>query len=444
MTAYQVEHIFHPVGHGGFNTGVIWSDSDAFSFVYDCGGGKASHRNRCIDKFLRSLPRSKIDLLAISHFDTDHVAGLHRLLSGPGVDTILLPYAPLSRRLFDVMARGGALNADDVAFYVNPAAWLAERYPEQVRRVVFVLAGPLEDDDPREDLSPARDPSEGGAAPDAPGPLSRDENGFVTSHSPNGPRTEYLEPGDIVQPAPIWRLVPYNDAKWRPKTPAAFEKSVRNTITDLSSGSRIEAAIEKLNKAYDKNFGSTSHARNRISLFLLSTHMDVLTETGRLVVASGKMHVSRTSSQTWRREPFREGFYAGIARRPLSFLFTGDGDLGQRLKTHDPYPGFKAFFGALLERPLILQAPHHGSQHNWRKGLTSDINTVAVVFCAPRYGGKHPHPTVVRDCNNVPHACTGVWRPVSVVERVEPLSSFHLAWQKQINRKLARKLKRTL
>ena len=69
------------VGQGLFYTGKIQSESKSFNFVYDCGGSNEDIISNAIDEYLNYFnPQKEIDFLIISHFDRDHINGLHHLL----------------------------------------------------------------------------------------------------------------------------------------------------------------------------------------------------------------------------------------------------------------------------------------------------------------------------------------------------------------------------
>jgi len=68
----------HPSGHGAFFTERIRQDGkDDFIVVYDCGAKDVEEREQLrkeVDEFFES--NDKIDVLFISHFDSDHVNGI--------------------------------------------------------------------------------------------------------------------------------------------------------------------------------------------------------------------------------------------------------------------------------------------------------------------------------------------------------------------------------
>ena len=147
-----------PVGHGGFHTGML-SLGDLHSayvhWVYDCGSwhkARSALQNRT-KKLVARVRRSNrpLDLLFVSHFDTDHVNGLDHLLTELCVDTVVIPYLePADAFIVTVAAieqrdvspdpdpdwRKWLLELHKVAF--DPAGWFGGR---GVRRVIRIRPG---------------------------------------------------------------------------------------------------------------------------------------------------------------------------------------------------------------------------------------------------------------------------------------------------------------
>lgn len=71
----EVFRTIHPVGHGGFFTEELWEGNKCYNVVYDCGtrNGLQLLEQNINQAFQKKTP---IDLLFISHFDSDHVNSL--------------------------------------------------------------------------------------------------------------------------------------------------------------------------------------------------------------------------------------------------------------------------------------------------------------------------------------------------------------------------------
>lgn len=61
------------------------------TFVVDCGGDRASTTGNSTADYLKSINRPDIDLLMLTHFDTDHINGVTQLLQRESVRLIAMP-----------------------------------------------------------------------------------------------------------------------------------------------------------------------------------------------------------------------------------------------------------------------------------------------------------------------------------------------------------------
>lgn len=141
-------HYFHPAGHGTFFSGHIrvgQDRHDAFTWVYDCGSKRSSHARGLVEAFVAQLDDNRVDLLCISHFDSDHVCGLELLLKKVRVGTLVLPYLTVEARLHFAaeLIEEAVFSASSVAaLALDPIGYLQRQgLMERVERVVFVQGG---------------------------------------------------------------------------------------------------------------------------------------------------------------------------------------------------------------------------------------------------------------------------------------------------------------
>ena len=88
---HRVVRIFHPVGQGAFYTEKHLTSEGVFNIVYDCGNRGCVNQARpaTIKAFSN---KEKIDILFISHFDSDHVSLISSLRPFPDrIDKVVLP-----------------------------------------------------------------------------------------------------------------------------------------------------------------------------------------------------------------------------------------------------------------------------------------------------------------------------------------------------------------
>ena len=85
----KMQRIFHPVGQGGFYSESFKTGNNNFNVVYDCGS-----LSRGVDKVIsNSFDKNEdIDILFISHFDSDHVNKINILKNSVGkIKTVIMP-----------------------------------------------------------------------------------------------------------------------------------------------------------------------------------------------------------------------------------------------------------------------------------------------------------------------------------------------------------------
>lgn len=80
--------IQHPVGQGGLMSGLLELPDRTIHWVYDCGSNQAEPRDR---EIAIVEGHGNLDVLFLSHLDSDHVNGIDRLLMSVKVQEVVLP-----------------------------------------------------------------------------------------------------------------------------------------------------------------------------------------------------------------------------------------------------------------------------------------------------------------------------------------------------------------
>ncbi len=82
----MINRVFHPIGQGAFYS----ENHIGFNIVYDCG---SSGKNRIAENVVKQsfLPNATIDILFISHFDSDHVNRIPVLTNNFKIKNVILP-----------------------------------------------------------------------------------------------------------------------------------------------------------------------------------------------------------------------------------------------------------------------------------------------------------------------------------------------------------------
>ena len=149
----HADFTFDCAGQGLFYHGKIYCDNMSFTVVYDCGtsnGIKGAKQNLSdlVDRYHRSESKSNqhIGLLAISHFDFDHVSHIPELLRNCKVDTVILPHIAdelrlvfLAKAIFDAHGEDSSefteqqgLNGVIVELFRNPVRYFTEMGATQI------------------------------------------------------------------------------------------------------------------------------------------------------------------------------------------------------------------------------------------------------------------------------------------------------------------------
>ena len=106
----KMQRTFYPVGQGGFYSESFKAENNNFNVVYDCGS-----LSRDVDKVIsNSFDKNEdIDILFISHFDSDHVNKINILKNSVGkIKTVIMPL----------------LSEEDKNFLLLVYKWLGSKY----------------------------------------------------------------------------------------------------------------------------------------------------------------------------------------------------------------------------------------------------------------------------------------------------------------------------
>lgn len=378
---YEVD--FHPVGQGLFSSGTVYYERGEFCYVYDCG--TSSSKRILTDAIISYKPKGQtLDMVAISHFDQDHISGLEVLLSRHPVRVLLLPAISLAQRLIIAFSMRMGIHGRYMQFLLDPVAYLASLPGARIEHIVFVPSDNGESV-PDSDRSPDDPTEEDSNLPGMIADLEGAPRTVDTGHA-GVLSVHHLKPGGRLVAKKLFEFVPYNDASVSSMVSNSFERNVdidRELLLSSSAHSADRKSIlSRLRALYDKQYGCGSVSRNIISLFLYASPLSVV--DGFLVSA-------RASS---RRECLSE-FYCWASLAP-AVLYTGDGylDTQKRLASLTTYLGISR-----IARVGCLQVMHHGSRHSWHVGLAKKLSPLVSVFSAdPSHRRfQHPHAEVVRD-----------------------------------------------
>ena len=397
-------HAFHPVGQGLFSSGYVTTSRGRFDWVYDCGSadGKAIVAP-AIRVYAAEVQRDKggrrprLDLVALSHFDNDHVSGLVDLLQRFDVGILMLPYLTFAQRMEVALSEGVSATHNLFQLLVSPSAFVNGAGGGEVR---ILLVPPSGDGEP---AAPIDADGAGGSDIDITSLPSYQT--IELADLPGGadpqlgdPRVEILKPGSTLAIPGVWEFLPYNDSNhaWRANKDFATVIDVVLERMKRHSGARDWASCDDdltlLKEAYDNAFGRRPWMRNVISLFLYS---------------GPTRDLAHATCLKWRPRRAADRLRLSSKTGKLAALLTGDGYLHTKKRLKD----FECFFGqdGRLGRSGIFQVMHHGSKYNWRNGVARAVAPIASIFSADQKRYGHPDDVVWDDFRP--------WNPILVGKR---------------------------
>lgn len=418
VTNFYVNLSFWPVGQGLFSSGHIKIDErlksqqNEFYWIYDCCSSKKENLYKAIGLYNESNTSDLVDVMAISHFDKDHMNGLIELLENKKIRYLLLPYMPLWQRLMIAIQTKLNLIKDEdrdfFTFLIDPVSYLAEKYGQNgkkiknaIEEIIFVLS---EHDVCHEEK-------------DNDGARVQDNNGeslqFYREHlidpdfTVKGIKTTSLKYGTSMIFENIWEFIPYNDAGLTTKIDNHFKseieefiKSFKNNTTTLLDNKN--AILNDLKSQYTQIMKKINF--NKTSLFLYAgpaiksknyyVHFKVDYENYKSLRKISSYIVPDDLGNE-----FLWSCFSTLCFEPKigksSVLYTGNGVLN----SFDKYERMEKHFNAeRMKKIAIFQVMHHGSRYHWYLGLADQIAPKWSVFSAnPKIGEHYPHSDVLHD-----------------------------------------------
>ncbi|WP_154617985.1 hypothetical protein [Pseudomonas syringae] len=425
------EHVFHPVGHGTFFTGQIWSTwGPTFTWVYDCG---SKRRRAALEKALVKLENLEswptvIDLFVISHFDDDHVNGFERFLENRSIKWLVLPYMDIGQKIEQAASlTSEPCSASTALFQLDPNKWLESHgLSDRVETILYIEGGSRKDDEPDEGPDDSLPPTDHNGERDARAqwrlrqlekalkqPALADVVNPIdsTSNQPaRGPRsttllhnTPFSPDGSAVEfmfynSDQVDLFLPVLDGHKKAKRSGATIQTVEEEVNSLMQQYRLNSIVKKhkrgwreaLKALYAKHFGRSNTVANNISLCVLS----------RLLVPS---EATCLRCHLLSNRPF---CHCHCERQSVLCLgdLKIDGSTISSMQDH---------YGANRWRTLgVVQVPHHGSCHSWEAGNAEKFNPLLFVHCVPEADEKHPHELVSQDLKKYRVRCANYTTPV--------------------------------
>ncbi|KJH80348.1 hypothetical protein [Stutzerimonas stutzeri] len=367
----DVTMIQHPVGQGGMFSGQLDAGNATLRWVYDCG---SNQQDRLSEEIISVAAQGSIDLLFLSHLDSDHVNGVDRLLAATTVTEVVLPYLSTAEFALAVALdlTTGALSGTFLEFVTDPAKWLIGR---GVSTVSFVQT--VDEDQP---LGEWLIPEPNGEFPRA------DDNRRLKMQWPaTAVKMRAVKKGtvqDIAAGAAAsvatngqrvdWLLAPYAHKPSKERMQAfrkALEHCFGKGLTRLAvvRHARNESGRAQLKACYRALW--CDHNKVSMSLYAGPQASPVITSI-------------RLPFSHWRKGALP------LQSAEIGWLMTGDADLA----SDGRLDALLDYYHHLRERVSVLVLPHHGSElsfHPWLLHGFSNLSACIVAAGRNQYG--HPH-----------------------------------------------------
>lgn len=385
---------FYNIGQGCFYGGAIKHNNEKFVIVYDCGSiTKGNPLKLAIDKFKKEY--NHIDLLIISHFDSDHVNGIEDLIKGIRVERIILPYMPLWYRIA-LIANTSGENTGYNNMLINPTNFFLNGdfnvgelyYVDQASKGEFDIDTNSQNDP---DFETEFNPEEnlGTISLDLLIEDKPNKQKILNQESDlNDQNVSFLSAGFnmiLRLKFPFWEFLFYHRETRNQSDVKDFKKAVEDFM-------KVEGIIKSeelfsikrrtiLKKLYIDHISTNI---NYSSLCVYHGPKFKTKITGDLnEILSSKMTSIYNLHRIYRTEFMLKG----------GTLLTGD----QFLKTSKDFGAFYKFYRNKLDKILFFQVPHHGSLNNW-KMMPNELNHFNIGYYVINCGygrKKHPHKNVL-------------------------------------------------
>ncbi|SEN81247.1 hypothetical protein SAMN02990966_00169 [Rhodospirillales bacterium URHD0017] len=371
----RVKMVQHAVGQGGLFCGELTMGAKPLRWIYDCGSNQPGELSREITAVAAG---GNIDLLFLSHLDSDHICGIDKLLLAGNVREVVLPYLSETVLLASIArdSARGALTGTFIEAVGDLAGWFGSR---GVETITFVN-GSDEDD--------------GGDGPILPGEPGGDGEGEIrTKWTPDSSKIDAHKTSvdDATAQATGRR------AAMRQVAPgAAMLLTTPNALLNWAFIPYVHAPFARLIRAFDQaledEFGTPLDKK---ALAQAAKDADVRDRLRTCYDALWLDHnlISMTLyAGPWKPEHFEMSFEPDHLdwwdQEVGGWMLTGDVHLdGQRRRQR-----FLKFYRSYTPLTNVLMLPHHGSVHNHSDLVLNAMPHLLVGYAAAgknSYG--HPH-----------------------------------------------------
>ncbi|EIQ2064733.1 hypothetical protein LUT83_002250 [Escherichia coli] len=372
--------VFHkrlfPVGQGGFSLGGLRGRDGSllYSYVYDCGSDQLNALRREMDvaKSLFNIDEKYIDVVYISHLDSDHINGFDHLcqLVDNKIRKVVLPYLDIHDSYYLIASElcSNSTSGLFMEFLIDPVQWIKSRLPEADISLLY----PSDIDD---NFDPPIFNSENikGSAVSLPMKIS-DSKGDVECNRWLVKRIGENKTDTLMS------FISWIPPRSRKKIEIFSQQLIENGFSELSKKKMLKILTstgerKKLRECYLKLAGD----HNVISINLLIINNQ-----------EAEMKIVNEPSREWfsfRNSRVERHFLFDRDKGIRSVLLTGD----SKLNTSLYYNKWAEFYSKVIKTVRVMTLPHHGSELNFNQKIIADFDN--VLFIAQSDGHSHGHPS---------------------------------------------------
>ncbi len=333
----MIKRIFHPIGQGAFYS----ERHENFNVVFDCGNWKKTKQSEMLVK--QSFKKEDvIDILFISHFDSDHVNRIEVLKNHcANIKMVILPLlAPEEILLLTNFYKN--IDNSIVPLITEPNQFFGKK-----TKIIYVK--PSENDEIKDD--------------------SLLEQETLKNN-------QFIESGTKISNGFDWIFVPYN-----------YEYKTRNQeLLELLKKHSIDVSKLKKDLSYS--------VKNRAKLRLIYNKLSGKINQNSMFLYSGPLEQDKTNLSIQRHLkpfcpiPFPFSILTEYNNR-VSCVYTGDGDLN-KVRINIVYRKYWDLVGT-------IQIPHHGDIKTYKSTDISDKNYFCPISVGLNNTYGHPSTTVIAD-----------------------------------------------
>ncbi|EFE9315093.1 hypothetical protein B6R54_24380 [Escherichia coli] len=381
--------VFHkrlfPVGQGGFSLGGLRGRDGSllYSYVYDCGSDQLNALRREMDvaKSLFNIDEKYIDVVYISHLDSDHINGFDHLcqLVDNKIRKVVLPYLDIHDSYYLIASElcSNSTSGLFMEFLIDPVKWIKSRLPEADISLLY----PSDIDD---NFDPPIFNSENikGSAVSLPMKIS-DSKGDVECNRWLVKRIGENKTDTLMS------FISWIPPRSRKKIEIFSQQLIENGFTELSKKKMLKILTstgerKKLRECYLKLAGD----HNVISINLLIINNQ-----------EAEMKIVNEPSREWfsfRNSRVERHFLFDRDKGIRSVLLTGD----SKLNTSLYYNKWAEFYSKVIKTVRVMTLPHHGSELNFNQKIIADFDNVLFIAQSDGHSHGHPSQSVIDDINS--------------------------------------------